>query len=254
MPPNVIRDANGNIISGREEYDAYLLEQARAAEAARQQEAFQAGNARQDRVQTGDRSYAEQQIADPTQAGDGLVRRGITYDTNTGAAQIKYGQSLEDVMRQYYAAFGNGASGDVGGQPAGYVPPPQPTWEDSRAALDAAYGRAKEITGQNNRASLGALRNFMASTGRMGSGTEGRAAGRIIAANEDRLSNLGRDNEIGAARQKIDFVNQNYAANRGDAANVASSQFDIWNAKNRNAIDAANANRQSILQLYNASY
>ncbi len=224
---------------------AYLQQQ--AAEVAAQQAA------RQDDVQGNNRAYAERQISDGTTAGDGLVRRGITYDTNSGGAQIKYGQSLDEIMRQYYGAFGSGVPG-TSGDVAGYVPPPQPTWEDTRATLDAAFNRAKEITGQNNRASLGALRNFMAGTNRAGSGTEGRAAGRIIQANEQALSNVGRDNEIGAGVQKIDFVRNNYNANRDDASKVAGSNYDIWNAKNRNAIDAANANRQSILQLYNAGY
>lgn len=240
-PPNVIRDARGNITVGAEDYANWLAASSRQNTAQRQ-----------DEVQGFDRSYAEGQIANPTVAGDGLERRGITYDTKTGDAQIKYGRSLNDVMSSYYGAFGSGAGGDVGGEPAPYQPPQQPTWEDTRATLDAAYNRAKEITGQNNRASLGALRNFMASSNRMGSGAEGRAAGRIVQAGEQALSNVGRDNEIGAGQQKIDFVGKNYAANRDDAAKVAGSRFDIWNAKNSNAIARDNANRQSILSLYNA--
>lgn len=242
-PPNVIRDARGNIIVGGEEYAQWQAAVNRAA-----------AQDRQDAVQSYDRNYAEGQISNPTVAGDGLERRGITYDTNTGNAQIKYGRSMADIMRDYQAAFGNGSGADVGGEPAPYQPPPQPTWEDTRATLDAAYNRAKEITGQNNRASLGALRNFMASSNRMGSGTEGRAAGRIVQANEQALSNVGRENEIGAATQKIDFVRGNYNANRDDASKVAGSKFDIWNAKNRNQIDRDNSTRQSILSLYNASY
>lgn len=243
MPPTMVIGPNGTL----NQPDTAALNDYYRSQALQQQTRIRRGD------QSNNRAYSERMISDPVQSGAGLEQRQIVYDTD-GNARITWGRSLEDITNDYYRAFGGGATGNAAGDIAPYVPPPAPSWSDSRAALDAAYGRAKETVARNTRNSLGALRNYAASTNRLGSGMEMRAAGRIAQRGADQISDVTRDNEIGVAVQQNDFSRRQYDANRQEAGKEFDSRYNIWNAKNRNAIDAANANRESIMQLYRTTY
>lgn len=131
-----------------------------------------------------------------------------------------------------------------------FTPAPLPSPSDRRAANDAAFGRAKERTAVNSRASIDALRNAMAASNRLGSGAEMRGTTAVVTRGQGNLDDLVRAQTIEDLRQTEHETDRNFAAQnanartqldsdwRGYPYRVQQAQIDYRRKNKRPSIDA----------------
>lgn len=210
------------------------------ANTARSNQLSDASTARTNQLTDQKTAFSMGQTADDAAAARAAAatREAQDYATQQRATQF---QNINDVADRIGGAA-------LPPAPAAYVAPPPPTWSATQGAIDAAFNKAKETTAQTNRASLNGLRDFTASTGRMGSGYEADAAGAIFSKGDQDLSNIARDNLVADATAHNAFDQQAYSTDSANAKAESQSQYDIWNSQ---ASQAA-AKRQSMLALYTA--
>ncbi len=135
---------------------------------------------------------------DPSQQYDSATRLALSKqgaEQGQAASQQQYdlGQKAQDAMMGrlpgLMGAVGGGSTGNV--QYPGGVSPQQ-----SQAAVEAEFARAKDKSGQIAKSALTGLSDNMSSRGMAGSGAQGEEAAKIIGGQAGGLADLNREQAI----------------------------------------------------------
>lgn len=110
---------------------------------------------------------------------------------------------------------------------------------DNTAANSAAFGRAKDQTGEITRGAMSGLRSSLAGRGMMGGGAESRGTASVVNRGASNLANVSREQAIQDSNQKADFAKMGYegdisqrgqdlstaTANRGQDLSAALGEY-----------------------------
>lgn len=97
-----------------------------------------------------------------------------------------------------------------------------PVYGDLEGANTEEFGRAKDRVGKLTRGSLRGLRESLASSGRLGGGTEAVGTAEVLGSGAGQLADTVREQAIQNVGRRQHTMDQNFAAQR-DAANRAAA-------------------------------
>lgn len=173
------------------------------------------------------------------------------YDPSTGKSR-RTGQQIGTDVGQMLRALqessglnllgsssgsGAGAGGAGGGAGASA---PHVSLPDTGQARAAAFGRAKDLAGQNAQAAIRSLREQMAGRGLLGSGLETAGTGEIIGRTAQGLTDVGRDQALKDVDASTELAKMGYQGDitqRGQDLEAQMARERLAQAYQQNAME-----------------
>lgn len=150
-------------------------------------------------------------------------------DTQLKSAQMQQAANLQAQAEARRLGYLSTITGQQSPQVAGQVGPAA----DENAARAAAFARAKEQSGQTALASLKALQDVMAETGKTGSSIEAQGVQNIIGGGEGAINNFTRTQlmqDLNRAADVADRNQQNAITQRGQNLSLIPSLMGLITA------------------------